>query len=180
MVAVVAVACGSTTASEPRNTTTAETAAAEPEVVAGVQPEGFTTATLRVTKPDGDTCDVCVWLATTSEERGRGLMDVTDLGAPAGMAFSYSSVSSNNFVMFQTPMPLSIAWFAANGTFVSATDMEPCLDQPSASCARYSPDAEYTLAVEVPQGDLALHGLVPGSLAELVADGAACSVAISD
>ena len=35
-------------------------------------------------------------------------------------------------------MPLSIAFFAADGSFVSATDMEPCLTGPADACPRYA------------------------------------------
>ena len=39
--------------------------------------------------------------------------------------------------MRDTPTPLSIAFFAADGSFVSSADMVPCLDGPDADCARY-------------------------------------------
>ena len=55
--------------------------------------------------------------------------------------------------MKDTVLPLSIAFFAGDGAFVSATDMEPC--PPTAeSCPLYQADGPYTDAIEVVQGDL--------------------------
>ena len=49
-----------------------------------------------------------------------------------------------------TPTPLSIAFFAADGSFVSATDMVPCLDGPGVRLRRATPPAApYTEAIEV-------------------------------
>ena len=137
--------------------------------VVGVIPEGFTTATLTVTKPDGEVCEWCVWLADSSAERARGLMGVTDLGVPVGMAFAYDSPSEGSFYMYRTVTPLSIAWFR-DGDFVGATNMAPCTEDDGSDCARYSPGTAYTLAVEVPQGELVDYGLIPGSTAEVQFD----------
>jgi uncharacterized membrane protein (UPF0127 family) len=132
----------------------------------GQQPEGFSTMTARITEPDGQVCDVCVWLADTPEERGRGLMGVTDLGDPVGMVFRFDEPTDGPFYMFQTPTPLSIAWF--DDALVGSTDMAPCLDLPAGDCPRYSPGAEYDLALEVFEGGLADLGVGPGSQLELM------------
>jgi uncharacterized membrane protein (UPF0127 family) len=137
-------------------------------VAAGVQPEGFTTIRARITEVDGTVCEVCLWLADNSDERGRGLMGVTDLGDAAGMAFRFEEAVLGTFYMFQTPTPLSIAWFGADGVHVGSAEMDPCLDTPSGDCARYSPGAEYDLAIEVFAGGLEPLGLVAGSRVELI------------
>ncbi len=140
-----------------------------PDTVAGVQPEGFTTVTARVTAADGEVCEVCLWLADSDEERGRGLMGVTDLGDAAGMAFVFDPATTGSFYMFQTPTPLSIAWFGEDGAWVGAADMEPCLDATSERCALYSPGgAAYTVGVETFVGGLEPLLLVEGSTIELV------------
>lgn len=149
----------------------------EPDIEPGVLPEGFTTATVRITEPDGEVCEVCVWLADNSDERARGLMGVTDLGDAAGMLFVFDQVTSGSFYMFQTPRPLSIAWFAADGTHLTETEMAPCLGVPADECARYSPDADYLTALEVWSGGLAAIGVGPGSRLELVAGSDATSCA---
>ena len=131
-------------------------------------PEGFTTVTVRITETDGTICEVCVWLADSPEERGRGLMGVTDLGDAAGMVFRPEEPRVGPFYMFQTPTPLSIAWFAPDGELVGTIDMAPCLDTPSGDCPRYSPGVEYELALEVFQGGLEPLGIGPGARLELV------------
>ncbi len=141
-------------------------AASEP---GGVQPIGFTTATVRITEVDGEVCDVCVWLADVADERSRGLMGVTDLGDAAGMLFVYPSPVASNFYMFQTPRPLSIAWFAEDGTFVGESDMAPCLGVPADECERYPPGAEYLMALEVFEGELPGLGIGAGASLELIA-----------
>lgn len=139
----------------------------------GVVPVGFGTATLRVTAADGSVCDVCMWLADEAAKRNVGLMGVTDLGAPVGMAFAYESPSAGNFFMFGTPTPLSIAWFAPDGLYLTETDMEPCLDETADDCERYGPGAAYTLAVEMFRdasgaGQLSEIGIGPGSTAQVI------------
>jgi uncharacterized protein len=134
----------------------------------GRQPEGFTTVTARITDADGEVCEVCVWLADTPEERGRGLMEVTDLGAAAGMVFEFDEPTVGVFYMFQTPTPLSIAWFAPGGDHVSSTDMAPCLAAGAGDCPLYSPGIEYDLALEVFEGGLDALGVGPGARLELL------------
>jgi uncharacterized membrane protein (UPF0127 family) len=134
----------------------------------GGQPEGFTTVTARITEVDGEVCEVCVWLADTPEERARGLMGVTDLGDAAGMVFEFEEPVVGVFYMFQTPTPLSIAWFAPGGEHVGSTDMAPCLDSDAGNCPLYSPGLEYDLALEVFEGDLADLDVGPGARMELV------------
>ncbi|NND75219.1 MAG: hypothetical protein HKN44_09455 [Ilumatobacter sp.] len=133
-----------------------------------VRPEGFTTATVRITEADGTTCDVCMWLADDPAERARGLMGVTDLGVPVGMAFVFQEPTDGEFYMFRTVTPLSIAWFGGDGALVSTTEMEPCLDAQSANCPRYGPAGSYQLAIEVFAGGLTDLGIGPGAQAVLV------------
>jgi uncharacterized membrane protein (UPF0127 family) len=134
----------------------------------GRQPEGFTTVTARITAADGEACEVCVWLADTPEERARGLMEVTDLGDAAGMVFEFDEPVVRAFYMFQTPTPLSIAWFAPGGDHVGSADMVPCPSAEAGDCPLYSPGLEYDLALEVFEGALADLGVGPGARLELV------------
>ena len=53
-------------------------------------------------------------------------MQVTDLAGKAGMLFAFDVDTQEQFWMFQTVMPLSIAFFDSTGEFVSSTDMAPC------------------------------------------------------
>ncbi len=135
---------------------------------AGVEPSGFTTVQATITDPDGEECEVCLWLADSPDERGRGLMGVTDLGDAVGMAFVFEEPTNGAFYMFQTPTPLSIAWFGVTGAWVGSADMEPCTDQPANECPLYSPGATYDLAIEVFAGDLDELGLTDGSTVVLL------------
>lgn len=149
----------------------------------GVLPEGFTTVTARITEADGGICEVCLWLADTTDERNRGLMGVTDLGDAVGMAFAFDEPIGSSFYMYRTPTPLSIAWFAPDGSLAGTADMAPCLDTPAEECPSYAPEATYDLAIEVfddgTGGGLAALGIGPGARAELVpgTEGEECAVA---
>lgn len=107
----------------------------------------------------------CALLAATEAQRAQGLMRVTDLEDYAGMIFRYSVDSSGGYYMKNTPMPLSIAWFAADGTLVSSADMEPCGDR--SDCPIYSATGPYRYALEVPKGQLPSLGIGPGAVLKL-------------
>jgi uncharacterized protein len=130
---------------------------------APVQPRGFDLAPAEITLASGDVCTLCLWVAETAVQRQRGLMGVTDLGLADGMVFVYEARASGQFWMRDTPLPLSIAFFADDGRFVSATDMEPCLTGPPGECPRYSAGGSYVAAIEVPRGRLGEFGIGPGS-----------------
>lgn len=131
----------------------------------GVRPEGFDTTLARATMPDGSVCELCVWLADTAPQRSRGLMFVTDLGDADAMAFRYPEPHTGTFWMKNTVLPLSIAFFAPDGGFLTSFDMEPCTSDP---CPNYRTADDFAIAVEVPQGDLADLGLVDGTTFELL------------
>ena len=145
-----------------------------PGVVPGVVPEGFGTIAARVTASDGETCELCLWLAADVATRARGLMQVTDLGGFDGMAFRYDAPHTTSFTMRNTVMPLSIAFFGADGALLDAFDMEPCVAEP---CPSYPTPADFVVAIEVPQGGLADLEIRAGSVLELLAEG--CSGAAS-
>ncbi len=116
-----------------------------------------------VTGADGERHDVTVWVADSAGERRRGLMGVTDLGDAAGMLFVFETEAVSAFWMWQTPMPLDIAFFAADGTFVGSASMEPCLQPPADACTCYAAAAPSLLALELPSGGLTEFGLDPGA-----------------
>ena len=128
----------------------------------GLAPDGYSAVVIEVVQDDGTTEEFCVWLAETSEQRQRGLMQVTSLGGVDGMLFRFGADHSGSFWMKDTILPLSIAFFAGDGAFVSATDMEPC-PPASESCPLYQADGPYSDALEVVQGDLPTLGVGPGT-----------------
>lgn len=126
-----------------------------------------------ITAADGTVTGCCLLVASDREQRQQGLMEVTDLGGYQGMVFVWDTDASGGFWMFNTVMPLSIAWFDADGDFVSSADMEPC-DGPPDDCPTYPAEGSYRFAVEVPQGELDELGVGPGSRLAL---GGACAEA---
>lgn len=136
---------------------------------------GFGEAVVTVTGDDGAQCELCMLLANTAEQRARGLMEVTDpdLGGYDGMVFEYPSPVDGAFFMRNTPLPLSIAYFDAQGAFVSTTDMTPCDDV--STCPTYPAGDVFQFAVEVPEGELRGVQIGPGSTIELGAG--TCSAA---
>ena len=129
-----------------------------------VAPTGFRAVTVLVTRADGSTEQHCVWIADDEASQEQGLMGVTDpeLGGRAGMVFSFPTDIRAGFWMKNTLLPLSIAWFNADGGFVSSADMQPC---PAGTriCSSYSAKGPYRTAIEVPLGGLESLGLVVGS-----------------
>ncbi|MDQ4132780.1 MAG: DUF192 domain-containing protein [Actinomycetota bacterium] len=109
----------------------------------------------------------CALLAETSEQHEQGLMGRTDLGGYDGMLFRFPADTFTQFYMKDTLIPLSIAWFNADGFFVSAADMEPC--PVDVGCPTYAAAAPYRYALEVAKGGLPGLGIGPG--AQLVVEG---------
>jgi uncharacterized membrane protein (UPF0127 family) len=103
----------------------------------------------------------CALLADAPDEHAQGLMGRTDLAGHDGMLFRFDGDTDSTFYMKDTLIPLSIAWFDAQGRFVSSADMPPCGDEPV--CPSYGADKPYRYALEVPQGELATLGIGPGT-----------------
>jgi hypothetical protein len=113
--------------------------------------EGFSEVAISVQAEPG-TLAWCLLAALSSDQRARGLMEVTDLQGYEGMVFVYQEDVENTFYMRNTPTPLSIAWIASDGSVVGTADMEPCEDRDG--CPTYAPPGRYRYAIEVFQGRL--------------------------
>ncbi len=126
-------------------------------------PTGFGSTSLRIRDAMGQLGTWCALLADTEARRQQGLMWVTDphLGGYDAMLFSFPADTTESFWMRNTPQPLSIAFFASDGRFVSAARMYPCGDH--ADCPSYSAAGPYRFAVEVPSGNLGRLGIGEGS-----------------
>jgi uncharacterized membrane protein (UPF0127 family) len=105
--------------------------------------------------------ELCLWSADTPQRRSVGLMGVTSLGDADGMAFRYDAPHTTQFWMKDTVLPLSIAFYGADGAYLDAFDMEPCV---TAVCERYPTPTDFLVAVETTQGDLPDIGMVSGSI----------------
>lgn len=138
------------------------------EPVRRVPLEGFGEIAFRIAQP-GARLTVedwkCALLADTPQQQSQGLMRQHHLSGYDGMLFRFPTDTSTSFYMKDTPLPLSIAWYDAEGRFVSSADMDPCLNAPE--CPTYSAKGPYRFALEVERGDLLNLGARPGSRLEL-------------
>lgn len=100
-----------------------------------------------------------VELAETDEARSRGLMGRERLAEDAGMVFLWPADSETAFHMRETLIPLSVAFFDADGRIVRMIDMEPCRVDP---CPAYAPGAPYRGALEVNAGAFTRRGVRAG------------------
>lgn len=133
---------------------------------APVAPTGFELVQATVTTADGEVCELCLWMADSSRSRAQGLMGVTDLGDGDGMAFVYDAPHTGSFWMKNTLLPLSIAFFDADGAYLDGFDMEPCTADP---CPLYPTAPEFLVAIETEQGGLGELGIGDGSRLDLTA-----------
>lgn len=124
----------------------------------------FDVASLTLLDPDGGQVEMAVYVADQPATRQQGLMGVTDLPRDAGMVFLSPEDRGGGFWMKNTLIPLSIAFFAADGAVLAVLDMEPCEADP---CPIYDPGVTYRGALEVNQGHFDEIGLDTGWRVEL-------------
>jgi uncharacterized protein len=108
---------------------------------------------------------VNIEVAETPEQQQLGLMHRTHLDEDAGMAFIFFEETSGGFWMKDTLIPLSIAFFDAEGTILRILDMEPCEEEP---CEIYEPGVAYRGALEVNKGAFERWGVEEGDSLRLV------------
>ena len=137
-------------------------AVASSSVPPPVTPTGYDLGRIELTDTGGAVRSLPVWIADTDAELQRGLMGVTNFGSADGMLFVFDTTADWRFYMWQTLIPLSIAWFAEDGTFVGAAEMVPCTSDDESGCDRYSPGTPYRFAVELPSGGAGQLALAAG------------------
>lgn len=99
---------------------------------------------------------LAVHVAAEPAARRQGLMGREELPDRAGMLFLFPEEHTGGFWMKDTLIPLSIAYFGADGQVRRVLDMEPCEDDP---CPSYDPGVAYRGALEVNQGAFGQFGL---------------------
>lgn len=88
-------------------------------------------------------------LALTQDQRAVGLMN-RKRAPKDGMLFVFPQDTLGGFWMKNTLVPLTIAFFDANGTRVRKLRMSPCRSDP---CRIYEPGRRYRFALELRAGD---------------------------
>lgn len=133
------------------------------ELPNGVHAVDFSTATVSIHSAGG-VYNFQVELAKTGPQHRRGLMYRTELPESAGMLFVYPREHQGRLWMFNTYMPLSVAFADADGTIFQMTDMQPCGELSRAECESraYAAARPFRFALEVNQGDFARHGIRVG------------------
>lgn len=107
---------------------------------------------------------VVLEVASTPETRQKGLMGRTAMAENAGMLFTYDyeRSSEQGFWMFQTLLPLDIAYLDEQGTIVSIRQMHPCASARRSDCPGYPSSASYRNAVEMNAGYFTSHKIKVG------------------
>lgn len=102
-------------------------------------------------------------VARTDDQRERGLMSVTKLPRHAGMIFVFPQDAMIEFWMKDTLVSLDMVFVAADGKVRSVAAKVPVVptDTPDEKIPRRSDMAKYV--IELPAGEAALDGIVPGS-----------------
>jgi uncharacterized protein len=99
--------------------------------------------------------DFQVELASTPQQRQRGLMGRTHLAADGGMLFVFEQPGRHCFWMRDTPLPLSIAFIDPAGRIAGLADMQPRTEN------LHCPGTDVRYALEVRQGEFQRRGIAP-------------------
>lgn len=124
---------------------------------------GFPSIPFQVVSASGQILDWCALLAAADRAREQGLMGQQDLRGYEAMVFRFAEDTDTRFYMFGTTIPLTVAWFDHDGSFIGSADMDPCRAGAPDACPTYPPPKKYHYALEVARGDLGRLGLGPGS-----------------
>lgn len=106
----------------------------------------------------------CGLHAATPEQQARGLSGRSDLAGYDAMLFTFGDDASRPFTMKNTKIPLTVAFFDAQGRFLGSVEMTPCPVR-IRRCPEYRSPGEqkWRFAMEVQQGGLNRLGIGPGA-----------------
>jgi uncharacterized membrane protein (UPF0127 family) len=131
---------------------------AEPATTATATGPVFERGTVVIESGRGEV-EVDVEIAETPVQQQFGLMHRESLASEAGMVFLFAKETRGGFWMKNTLIPLSIAFFDADGRILRILDMEPCEADP---CPVHDPEVAYHGALEVNKGAFAQWGVSEG------------------
>lgn len=120
---------------------------------------------------DGDTVRMEVDVAQSDAQRNRGLMQRSSLGPNEGMIFLFDEVQppEGTFWMYNTLIPLSIAFIGEDGRIGSIVQMEPCESPYAQWCPEYPAGVPFKTALEANPDFFESNGIGIGD--EVVFDG---------
>ena len=96
-------------------------------------------------------------VAHTPEARRKGLMQRTSLCPNCGMLFVFNKPYEHTFWMRDTPLPLSIAFIAEDGTIINIEEMQPF------SLAIFRAQSKALFAVEMNRSWFTKNNILPGA-----------------
>lgn len=126
-----------------------------------------------LTNSEGRSVSLTLEIADTAESRTTGLMQREHLAPDTGMLFIFTATRPGNagFWMYNTLIPLDIAFLNAEGEILRILTMTPCPHGNPGRCPSYRPGVSYNSALETNAGFFAHHGLRHGDRVEV---GSAC------
>ncbi|MDX1475263.1 MAG: DUF192 domain-containing protein, partial [Reinekea sp.] len=103
---------------------------------------------------EGRKVAVTLEVARNPEERQRGLMGRTQLAKHHGMLFIYPALNGpeRGFWMYNTQIPLDIAYLNNQREIASIRSMSPCQSDVRSDCPNYPAGVPFRYAVEMNQG----------------------------
>ncbi|MFO7993366.1 MAG: DUF192 domain-containing protein [Marinobacter sp.] len=107
---------------------------------------------------------ITIEVATSADERSRGLMEREALAPDSGMLFVYSEQrrADHGFWMYRTLIPLDIAYLDRKGIIGAVRQMEPCPSDQGRDCPTYRAGVPFYLALEMNQGFFESQGIRVG------------------
>ncbi|MEO0073709.1 MAG: DUF192 domain-containing protein [candidate division WOR-3 bacterium] len=100
---------------------------------------------------------IAVEVAADKITRQRGLMFRSSLAPDSGMLFVFESDEPRSFWMYNTYLPLSVAFVDSAGTIVNIVEMAP-----NDTTIRYLSERPARYALEMNSGWFASHSIKPG------------------
>lgn len=110
----------------------------------------------------GEGISIDAELALNEERRAQGLMHREELAENAGMLFYYPRAEYRGFWMFQTLIPLDIAFLDDEGRILQIKTMEPCMSSVPHHCPGYRSNAQARAALELNAGAFAKFDIREG------------------
>lgn len=91
-------------------------------------------------------------VAKTPRQHAKGLSNIDFISSEYGMLFLFDDLAPWSFWMYQTRMPLDIAFIGDDGLIQEIQTMPPCESDNSMDCPTYSPSQPVRAALEVNAG----------------------------